>query len=355
MCLVCIITAEETRERARSRSGSTEENITCYEITQEINDKDDVDIYYFAIGAMTNITALSLRELYPMSSQPAMLMDYRLVFRGSSGMASCEHMHQQQVCDTDADVYPFDCIHGVLHLMSNEQMKILDRFEGGYIRKPVKVTLYDNTTVVDAYVYKMNDKTWKIPHSLPSERYVDIITKGCVYHNVNSDWIKFLNNHRFIPRKCASDFTSFSYTPSSGNCCSDPPVIPWSVIRTKDGKIKYNSNDDVSDDCSSSSSKEKLWLVINNKVLEFNGDCNSFFPHGYFVLNNIGGTDFTIKFAKGYYEPKYHLTHGMVSYTELQLEHRLWIEDQFCNPPPVLASSKWVMIGVAGEGKHVST
>ena len=60
----------------------------------------------------------------------------------------------------------------------------------------------------------------------------------------------------------------------------------------------------------------------------------------------IGGTDFTVKFAKGFYEPKYHITPYTSSSNELELEHRAWIEDQFANPPPVLISSKWNCIGV---------
>ena len=43
---------------------------------------------------------------------------------------------------------------------------------------------------------------------------------------------------------------------------------------------------------------DDLWIVINNKVLKFTGDKNSFFPFGYFVNNDIGGSDFTLRFAK---------------------------------------------------------
>ena len=59
-----------------------------------------------------------------------------------------------------------------------------------------------------------------------------------------------------------------------------------------------------------------------------------------------GGTDFTIKFAKGFYEPKYRLSNETTSSSELENEHRAWIEDQFANPPPVLASSRWRLVGV---------
>jgi len=53
-----------------------------------------------------------------------------------------------------------------------------------------------------------------------------------------------------------------------------------------------------------------------------------------------------MRFGKGYYEPKYRLTKYMSTANELEIEHRAWIEDQFANPPPALASSKWAMVGV---------
>jgi hypothetical protein len=92
-----------------------------------------------------------------------------------------------------------------------------------------------------------------------------------------------------------------------------------------------------------------LWIVINNKVLEFTGDTNSFFPFGYLCGNDIGGTDFTLRFAKGFYEPKYKFSPNFKQASELQAEHRDWIEDQFANPPPVLAESKWEFVGVVTE------
>ena len=88
-------------------------------------------IHYFAFGAMTNMTAVSLRELTPISSQPAILKGYRLLYLGSGGMATAEREGEYELLhDQDEMEYPFDCIHGVLHLLSAAHMKILDDFEG---------------------------------------------------------------------------------------------------------------------------------------------------------------------------------------------------------------------------------
>ena len=122
MCLVCFINAEESRMKK-----SYKLNINH---TDNVNDTDDNDdrndnqlrndkhnfnsnhnipiissnnnivdtsvesikmddsqsltaIHYFAIGSMTNVTSIALRELLPIYSKPGILRDHRLLFRGS--------------------------------------------------------------------------------------------------------------------------------------------------------------------------------------------------------------------------------------------------------------------------------
>ena len=98
---------------------------------------------------MTNMTALALRELSPISSRAAVLKGHRLIFRGYGGMATVEELSvvENLTYDVDETEYPFDCVHGVLHLLTMEHVKLLDEFEGGYLRKQCIVTLYDGTEV----------------------------------------------------------------------------------------------------------------------------------------------------------------------------------------------------------------
>lgn len=342
MCLVCVIKAEEARlkqdEASKEAKASTQINtpFTDHEDTDSLRDdcsttssvSQPTAYHYFAIGSMTNTTALSLRELTPISSRPAMLCGYRLVFRGNGGMASAEKNDSIVLYDdVDQKDYPFNCIHGVLHLLTASDMQTLDEFEGGYEKEECKVLLYDNTTEISAYVYVMNKSSWPTegphPHLLPTERYVDIIAQGCAEHGVRPAWVDFIRQHSCIPRKKSTEFSSFSLT------TAEVPIISWEAVRSNNGL-----ND------------APLWIVINNIVLEFRGDTTKFFPYGYFIKHNIGGTDFTMRFGKGFYEPKYRLTKYMNTANELEIEHRAWIEDQFANPPPALASSKWAMVGV---------
>ena len=55
---------------------------------------------------------------------------------------------------------------------------MLDRIEAGYVRRVVVVELYDGSTQA-AYVYQMVEGG-QGPHGLPSERYLDIIIRGCL-------------------------------------------------------------------------------------------------------------------------------------------------------------------------------
>ena len=165
-------------------------------------------------------------------------------------MADVEDSDEVKMHENDQDEYPISGVHGVLHLMTREHMVQLDRFEGAYVRKVCKVRLYDGTEV-NALVYSMDSTKFNDDqkHNLPSERYLDIIAKGCEAHGVNKDWINFISNHACISRSSPTDFRSFSFSSAT------VPIIKWDEVRRNNGI-----------------DSDKLWIVINNKVLEFRGE-----------------------------------------------------------------------------------
>ncbi|CAF3214560.1 unnamed protein product, partial [Rotaria sp. Silwood2] len=91
----------------------------------------------------------------------------------------------------DIDVCPGAEFDGVVHLLPDEQIILLDQVEGFYHRISVNVIDYQQKFHT-VYVYKMNNTT-EIP-SLPSERYLDIIIKGCEYHNVRPEYVDRLKH-----------------------------------------------------------------------------------------------------------------------------------------------------------------
>jgi len=72
----------------------------------------------------------------------------------------------------------------------------------------------------------MDRQKWVSPKdSLPTERYLDIIVKGCAAHGVAADWIRFIEKHKNISRKSSSEFSSFTMT------TENVPIISWDHVR----------------------------------------------------------------------------------------------------------------------------
>ena len=94
--------------------------------------EDKESVWYFAIGSMMNPISLNNRGLFPTVSKPAEILDFEITFFGGEGFAC-------------AEIAPGKSFHGVLHLCTAEEMKILDSIEGAeYQRIPSKAKLYDS-------------------------------------------------------------------------------------------------------------------------------------------------------------------------------------------------------------------
>ncbi|CAF1452430.1 unnamed protein product [Rotaria sordida] len=152
---------------------------------------------------MNNPISLYLRDLHPIVSYPVVCPNYQVIFRSPSGMADIEP-------DPRAE------FHGVDHLLSNDEMARLDKMESIYRRILVNVIDYqDQSHLVYAYTMIIPNKTV----GLPSERYLDIIVKGCEYHNVRPEYINRLKQEQtVVPRKQPQEFQSFTDIPIDAFC-----------------------------------------------------------------------------------------------------------------------------------------
>lgn len=74
---------------------------------------------YFGFGALMNTVSVRMRNIHPQSSRAAKLSGFRLVFGGSHGMAT--------VLPSSGDV-----VHGVLHMVTEEEKLRLDNTESSY-------------------------------------------------------------------------------------------------------------------------------------------------------------------------------------------------------------------------------
>jgi hypothetical protein len=252
-------------------------------------------IWYFAMGSMTNPISLHLRHLTPIVSYPVICHNHRIVFRDNNGMADIEFCAETEC-------------HGVIHLLSDEQMARLDQVEGFYHRILVNVVDYQHQSHV-AYAYKMNETNELA--NLPTERYLDIIVKGCEYHNVRPEYIHRLKHEQpVIPRKQPHAFNSFT-------------DIPSDVFHSMDDLERHNGSD----------SALPLWTSVNGKILEYNGLPSVDHPDYQlqkrfydFFQPRYGGREIVTTMAKVLYEPLYKLP---VNDEDITDEHRAMIEDNY--------------------------
>ena len=85
-------------------------------------------VNYFAIGSMCNKVSLSLRNLHPLESHPAEILDHEIYFFGKLAFA-------------EAIYKPNASFHGVLHKMLASDKSKLDQMELGYDQKFARVKL----------------------------------------------------------------------------------------------------------------------------------------------------------------------------------------------------------------------
>jgi hypothetical protein len=261
-----------------------------------IDDDNHVYIWYLAIGSMTNPISLHLRDLTPLISYPAKCPGYRLVFRHPDGMADIEP------CKGKA-------FHGVVHLLPIEQMIHLDQVEHMYRRIIVNTIDYQKRSHL-VYVYKMNligEQERSI--GIPSERYLDIIVKGCEYFGVRSSYINRLKHEQsIIPRKSSTEYETINN-------------IPNNVYYTNEDLLKHNGKDPMF----------PLWISVNGKILEYKGlpadnhpDYENQKRFYEFVLSYFGGRDVAHGISRTWYEPMYKLP---LNNHDLCGGHRAFAED----------------------------
>jgi hypothetical protein len=232
-----------------------------------------------------------LRGITPLASYPAEIKDWELKFMGEGGMGTVWEK-------------PGASLHGVLHVVTEPQMRELDKMEGGYDHVDVVCHLYDGTTKpAVAYKFKTDRVKEMKTNNPPSERYLDIIIRGCEHYGVKQSWVDFLKAHPFVPRKKPSEYKKL------------PEPEDKTKFVTKAELSKYDGRDG-----------RELMVAVNGKVCKWAADPTN--PAAGFTFKwlaeNVGGKDATIFWARGLYEPKYPIAK---SFEEMTPEHRAFVED----------------------------
>ena len=186
---------------------------------------------YFAIASMMNPISLRLRDLSPVTSRPAELLDYELGFFGGMGFAEAI---PKKGCS----------FHGVVHTFTEKDMQHLDHLEGHlYIRTPATARLYD-TTLISVTVYCRTPGASHEPTTAqPQERYLDIMIEGAQHFGVKEEYVRMLQNIDREPRLSPDQFTSFGPAP---------------LFRMHHDEVMKNDGNDG----------RPFYITVNGKVIE---------------------------------------------------------------------------------------
>jgi len=132
-------------------------------------------ILYFAYGANLDIRGMELRCPCLRRIGRAVLKNYRLMFKGVA----------------DIELAANHIVHGALYEITQEHLRLLDRFEGYprfYIRKTLPVFTEEGKEV-EAVVYMMNNCS---QYSSPHRGYLNIILSGCRQWQLPQEHIRYI-------------------------------------------------------------------------------------------------------------------------------------------------------------------
>lgn len=160
-------------------------------------------VYNFAYGSNMHPNVLTgRRKIKPIESIPGVLEGWQLTF-DLRGIPAIEP------CFGNIKPNPASEVHGVLHKMSSKDFKHLLTTEGGnginangYVPHRVNVHTYDGRNI-EAYALVVNQASPAIlsHHALPSNRYMSLLRKGAIHHNIHPLYIEYLQSLPSIERQ----------------------------------------------------------------------------------------------------------------------------------------------------------
>lgn len=148
--------------------------------------------YYFGYGSNINLTSLKAKGVVPLHSEVATLSGWKLKFnvrhwfRHEGGVASIEKASAK------------DRVLGVVHLCEDHHLEKLDAVESygvGYDR--VEVDLLASSKPIKALTY-VGLPEYLDNNCKPTQRYLNIITKGARESGIDIKYIENLEKHPIV-------------------------------------------------------------------------------------------------------------------------------------------------------------
>jgi hypothetical protein len=204
----------------------------------------------------------------------------------------------------DAIFEPGSSLHGVVHVITEEELDVLDKIEIFYKRKVATARLYNGVERPVQVYYAVSDANPSIPDDfhqpgIPQERYLDVLTAGAKHYGVRQSYIDWLQNHEKIPR------------PSTDSMRSLGSIDGLPIVSLAD--VEYNNG----------YGGRPLWISVNRKVLEscFAPDSEKLASYRQRLKPEAGIVELHI--GKILYDPKY----GVIkSWEDITPGYSAWCE-----------------------------
>ncbi|CAB9500357.1 AIG2-like family [Seminavis robusta] len=255
-------------------------------------EEDATNMWYLAIGSMMLPHSYDNRHFYPQKSHPGELFDFRLGFFSSQGFA-------------EAIPSPGDSLHGVMHRVTAEQMRELDKIEVGYVRRIGKARPYGNGSdgqqeLVDVTVYCRPDGTNnnEDDNKPPKERYIGIMIAGAKHFGVDPSYVEYLEKHDFQPRTPPSEFKAFEDPSDKSMEYAQVPASPG-----------VNG---------------ELFFSVNGKVLQLSHPPDSLLGTFLKDAQTKYGPHLEVVWSQTFFDAKYGVVKDFKDCTQ---EHSAYIED----------------------------
>jgi hypothetical protein len=204
----------------------------------------------------------------------------------------------------DAIIEPGSTLHGVVHVITEEELDILDKIEIFYKRRVATARLYNGEERQVQVYYAESDANPSIPDDfhkpgIPQERYLDVLIDGAKHYGVQQSYIDWLQNHEKIPRPSIDTMRSIGIV-------EDFPLVSIADVEFNDG---YEGR--------------PLWISVNGKVLEscFAPESEKLVSYRQRFKQKAGNLE--LYFGKILYDPKF----GVIkSWEDVTPEYSAWCE-----------------------------
>ena len=148
-----------------------------------------------------DLTSIRAKGVYPVSSHRAVLHGWRLAF-------DVHHFfkHEGGMGNIHPSTDPEDRVLGVVHLCHDEALERLDAVEAygvGYDR--IEIEVVTDTGLIKSTVY-VGIPSFLDPNCLPTTRYLNILIKGALAAELDSDYIDKLRKLDVLQKQTYAPF-----------------------------------------------------------------------------------------------------------------------------------------------------